>query len=56
MVYQWKSAVKFGGITSGFQWYTSKILVALPVVSSGIPVEISGKIWWYYKWFPVVYQ
>ena len=39
VVYQWKSAVKFGGITSGFQWYTSKILVALPVVSSGIPVE-----------------
>ena len=39
MLYQWKTAVKFGGITSGFQWYTSKILVALPVVSSGIPVE-----------------
>ena len=53
VIYQWKSAVKFGGITSGilvvYQWYIS-----------AIPVEMSGKIWWYYQWYiggiPPVYQ
>ena len=42
VVYQWKTVVKFGGITSGipveYQWYNSGMSVVLPVVSSGIPV------------------
>ena len=37
------------GITIGFQLNIS----GSPVV---LPVEISGKIWCYYQWFPLVYQ
>ena len=42
--YQWSPLSS----DSGFHWYTSGFenLVLLPVVSSGITVEISGKIWW----------
>ena len=51
VVYQWKLAVKFGGITSGksvvYQWNIGG-------VTSGIPVEISGKIWWYYHCYPLI--
>ena len=45
LVYQWKLAVQFGGITSGVwdKWNICSI-------TSGIPVKISGKIWWYYQW------
>ena len=32
VVYQWKSTVKFGGVTSVFQWYTTDIPVVLSVV------------------------
>ena len=70
VVYQWKSVVKFGGMTSGilviyqwyisgipvaYRWYTSCMLVVyqwnIGGVTSGIPVEISGKIWSYYQWY-----
>ena len=47
VVYQWRSVVKFIGITIGFQWYISSITSAFSGITSGIPVEISGKMWWY---------
>ena len=44
--------VKFGGITSGFQWYTTGLSVVssgitsgILVVAIGIPVVSSCKIW-----------
>ena len=58
MVYQCKPVVKFGGITSDFQWYTTGISVVssgitsgISVVSSGISVVSSGEIWCYYQWY-----
>ena len=43
-----KSAVKFGGITSGIPVFSSGITYGIPWYTGGIPLEISGKIWWYY--------
>ena len=39
-----------GKIWKYYQWYTSGISLVLPVVASGLTVEINSKIWWYYQW------
>ena len=45
-----------------YQWYTSGsqrrnlVVTVLPVGSSGIPVEIRGKIWWFYQWYSSGFQ
>ena len=41
--------LKFAIITSGKP-------VVLPLVSSGLPVKISGEIWWYYYCSPLLSQ
>ena len=42
VVYQWKSAVKFGGITTGKTVDSSGKTVVIPLISSVISVDNSG--------------
>ena len=46
VVYQWRSAVKFDGITSGISVDIRGIPVVLPVVSIGIQWYTSGFQWY----------
>ena len=58
VIYQWKSAVKFGGITTGKTVDSSGKTVVIPLISSVISVDNSGDTCTtkFYHRFPLVYH
>ena len=58
VIYQWKSAVKFGGITTSKTVDSSGKTVVIPLISSVMSVAYSGNTCTtkFYHWFPLVYR
>ena len=54
VVYQWKSVVKFGGITTGKTVDFSDKPLVIPVISIVISVDHSGNTTKFYHWKPLV--
>ena len=56
VINQWKSAVNFGGITTGKTLNSSGKTVVIQLISSVISVDNSGNTTKFYHLFPLVYH